>query len=289
LENYNSDTETKISPLINLTDESFDNKKSNTYHLSILIDNNSFSFCVLDTNTNKYLVLKETPYIKNVEDIITPFKECGIASFRSVTCAITHNKFTLVPSALFDEENKKSFIEFSHPISNEEEVFSNTLHSHDAKNIFTVSKDLVSAIKKYFTNAYFIHSSTSFIEGLLVQNKNNPAKKVFADFHSSCFEIVVLENGKLLLSNAFTYKAPEDIAYYILFVYEQLHLNPEETELVLSGKIEKTAKEHLLLYTYIRNVRFASLPNEFKYSYKFDDIPMHKFFSLFTQYYLVTN
>ena len=70
-------------------------------------------------------------------------------------------------------------------------------------------------------------------------------------------------------------------------MYEQLHLNPEEIELVLSGEIEKTAEEHALLYNYIRHVKFASLPDSFKYSYKFDEIQPHKFQSLFNQY-LVT-
>ena len=130
----------------------------------------------------------------------------------------------------------------------------------------------------------FIHSASSFIEGLLIQNKNNTGKNVFANFHSSYFEIAILDSRKLLFSNAFKYKTPEDIAYYILFVYEQLHLNPEEVELVLSGEIEKTAKEHSLLYHYIRHVKFASLPDGFKYSYKFDEIQPHKFWSLFTQY-----
>src|SRR2546421_440654 len=103
-------------------------------------------------------------------------------------------------------------------------------------------------------------------------NKNNKSKKVFANFHSSYFEIVILEGRGLLFCNAFKYKTSEDIAYYILFVYEQLHLNPEEIELILSGEIEKTAKEHSLLYNYIRNIKFDTLHENFKYSYKFDGI-----------------
>ena len=143
-------------------------------------------------------------------------------------------------------------------------------------------------MRKQFVNVHFLHNATAFIEGLLIQNKNNKGKKVFANFHSSYFEVAILDGRELLFSNAFKYKTSEDIAYYILFVYEQLHLNPEEIELVLSGNIEKTAKEHTLLYNYIRHVKFASLPDGFKYSYKFDDIPSHKFWSLFTQYLTVS-
>jgi len=264
-------------PSVNLIDESFDSNKSNEYHLSILASENGFAYAILDTNTNKYLALN---FAK-----VSNFGKVDItSSFKSVTCAIAHNKFTLIPSALFDEENKESLLGFNHEVKTDEEIFSNTLHNLEAKNLFTVSKSLVAEIRKQFPNANFIHSSTSFMEGLLVQHKNNSGKKVFANFYSNYFEIVILDGKELLFSNAFSYKTPEDIAYYILFVYEQLNLNPEMIELVLSGEIEKTAKEHSLLYTYIRNVKFASRPDGFKYSYKFEEIPSHNFFSLFTQY-----
>lgn len=277
-----SETKTINSPVVNLIDESFDPKKSNTYHLSILSNENNFAFAVLDTNTNKYLVLQSSAHSLKGEDIPAPFRAGG--NWASITCAIAHSKFTLVPSALFDEENKESLLGFNHQVESEEKIYSDTLRNLDAKNIFTISRSFESEIRKHFINVHFIHNSTSFIEGLLIRNKNNSGKKVYANFHSSYFEIVILDGRELIFNNAFKYNAPEDIAYYILFVYEQLHLNPEEVELVLSGEIEKTAKEHGLLYNYIRHVKFASLPEGFKYSYKFDEIQPHRFFSLFTQY-----
>lgn len=256
---------------INLTDESFDSKKSNQYHLSVLACENGFDFSILDTNTNKYLVLQSHAQLPS-------------HSFKSVNCCVAHTKFSLIPTSLFDEGKKESLLGFNHEVKEDEEIISNGLLNIEAKNIFTVSKVLVSEIRNQFPNANFIHSSTAFMEGILIQNKNNSGKKAFANFYSDYLEIVILNGRDLLFCNAFKYKTPEDIAYYILFVYEQLHLNPETIELVLSGEIEKTAKEHSLLYTYIKNLRFASRPEGVKYSYKFEEILSHKFFSLFNLY-----
>ncbi|TAL57812.1 MAG: DUF3822 family protein [Bacteroidetes bacterium] len=275
-------SEVKTSPAasIDLIDESFDPKKSNTYHLSMLSNGKKLSYAILDTNTNKYLVLSsQTETFPKFETL----EKLG-SNFKSVTCAVAHPKFTLIPSALFDIENKNSLLAFNHPIEKGEKTHSDTLRGMDAKNLFTISEELESAVKKQFPKAHVVHNSTAFIEGLLLQNKNSRHKKVFANLHSNYFEIVILEGGELLFSNAFQYKTAEDIAYYILFVYEQLHLNPEEIELTLSGEIEKTAQEHTLLYNYIRHVKFASFPDSFKYSYKFEDVPSHKFWTLFTQY-----
>lgn len=283
---------TKTSPALNLTDESFVHHNPGDAHLSLLVGENHFSCCVLDIKTKKYFALLSfSQPVSSVLDAETDFsallpKEKD--TYRSVSCAVAHRRSALVPSALFEENKPETFLQLNEPISDREDVFFNTLCNLDAKNVFTVPKDLVIVIRKHFSNAHFIHSSTVFIEGLLFRSKNLSNKessaKVFADFYPSFFELVVLGNGKLLLNNTFRYETPEDIAYYILFVYEQLHLNPEETELTLSGEIDKTAKEHALLYTYIRHIRFAALPDEFKYSAKFDEAPKHKFFSLMMQY-----
>lgn len=276
-----TDVKTNSLLSINLVDELFDANKSNDYHLSILRSASGFAFAILDTKKNKYLALQDAPTLIEVIDLIL---QLPLGRGATVSCSVAHNKFTLIPSSLFDDENKKSLLGFNHEIKAEEEIFSNTLHNLEAKNIFTVSKSLVAEIRRQFPNANFIHSSTSFMEGLLVEHKNNSGKKVFANFYSDYFELVILEGKELLFSNAFRHTTPEEIAYYILFVYEQLNLNPETIELILSGEIEKIENEFALLYTYIRNVKFATRPDGFKYSYKFEEIPSHKFFSLFTQY-----
>ncbi len=259
-------------------DETFDIEKTNSYHLSLLKDENSFSIAVLDPGPNKYIAVRS--------GLTVPLPETDLLKhdYRSVSCSVAHPKFALVPSVLFDEENKDSLLGFNHEVKEDEIILSGKLHNLEAKNIFTVSKKLVADIRALFPKAEFLHSATPFIEGLLVRNKNRTEKKVFANFYPDYFEVAIPEGRELLFSNAFRYKTPEDIAYYILFLYEQLHLDPETTELVLSGEIEKTDTEHSLLYTYIRNVRFASRPDGFNYSYKFGEFPSHKFFSLFNQY-----
>lgn len=286
-------TETKRVnvPKILLQDETFDTNKSNRYHLSLLHNGNEFLWVVLDKDENKYIYLSNNT---NWESLT-----CG---WNSVSCAIVHNKFTLVPNALFDEENKYPLLGFTHEIKEDEEVEVNHLYNSQAKNLFTIKKELLSSIRKQFPNTYFIHSTTSFIEGVMAMNRNNSVKRAFANFvsrnpsavthktgtasddSSSFLEIVILDGKKLQFCNSFKYQSADEIAYYILFVYEQLNLNVEKVELILSGEIEKMSKEHLLLYNYIRHVKFASRPEEFRYSYKFEEVASHRFFSLFTQY-----
>ena len=50
-------------------------------------------------------------------------------------------------------------------------------------------------------------------------------------------EVVVFKEGKLALLNTFTYEKKEDLAYYLLSVYDQLKLDPQKDALHLSGTV----------------------------------------------------
>jgi hypothetical protein len=66
----------------------------------------------------------------------------------------------------------------------------------------------------------------------------------------------------------------------VIFVFEQLNLNPEEITLALLGNVEKFSPVFDLLFRYIRNIEFVSRNDGFDYSYLFNDVPGHFYYSL---------
>ena len=77
---------------------------------------------------------------------------------------------------------------------------------------------------------------------------------MFVHLNTGHFEIVVIENQKLIFFNSFDYKTPEDLIYYILFTAEQLGMNPEYFALEFIGKIDVESDFYTIVYKYIRNV-----------------------------------
>lgn len=98
------------------------------------------------------------------------------------------------------------------------------------------------------------HASTILVQTLLNASKKQRDKKMFVHVSASHFEIVVVQNQKLLFFNSFEYQTPEDFIYYILFTAEQLQLNPEYFTLDLIGAITKENPLFQIAYKYIRNV-----------------------------------
>lgn len=274
--------------VINLIDESFDIKKVKQYHLSILSSEKNTALAVLDTNSDsktgkqgKYIALLSCLSFEELWKS-SPFERAD--EWKSISCAVAHTKFTLTPSSLFDEESKKKIFEFNHALGEDDKLHSDNLHELEAKNIFAISRTFEADMRKRFKAIHFLHNATAFAGTLLVQNRNNLQKKVFVNFHTVYFEVVIFFERDIVFCNSFEYKTPEDIAYYILFIYEQLKLNTDSVELLLSGEIQKSSAHHELLYTYIKHIQFVLRPVGFQYSHKLEDIPSHKFYSLFTQY-----
>ena len=69
------------------------------------------------------------------------------------------------------------------------------------------------------------HANSILVSKLLDASKNNDNKKMIVHFNPGHFEIIVIQNQKLLLFNSFEYKTPEDFIYYLLFTAEQLNMN----------------------------------------------------------------
>ena len=82
-------------------------------------------------------------------------------------------------------------------------------------------------------------------------------------------DIILISKNHLIFINTFDYSTKEDLLYYVLFCYEQLNLNPENSPIVLAGDFNESTYE--MIFKYIRHVSI--------YKSKVD--LNHKFYSQF--------
>jgi len=282
----------KLTPPLSFTDETFDQDATLTYHLSIQLGFDEFSFCVLDISRNKYLALTHYNFqrIRNENQLNTAvstiFKETDLLnkSYKTVSVSVINNKSTLVPNPLFAHEKLSDYLKFNSEFEIGFNITTDTLKTLDTRNVYAVSQGLEKTIKKYFSSAKIIHHSSSLLEGLLTNYKNISERNFFVNVRTTSFDAVLMEGKKLIFYNSFNYQTNEDFVYYLLFVCEQLKLNPENQKLILLGNIEKNSNLYALLYKYIRQIQFIEQNSSFEYSYHFNEIPRHKFYHLLNQY-----
>jgi hypothetical protein len=112
-----------------------------------------------------------------------------------------------------------------------------------------------------FSTFNYKHVNTILVSKLLELSKNIDEKQVFVHFSKNKFEIIIVQNQKLLLFNSFDFITKEDFIYYLLFTTEQLNLNPEHFKVQLLGLISEDSELFEIAYKYVRNVSLLDVSN----------------------------
>jgi len=282
------------------SDPGLDRQKIYEYELSVRIHADGLSYCILDSNTNKFLHLEtfdlggpsRKPHIPGEQEKINTGNLTRLLDselqwltqpFSKVRILLEQGKSTLVPEALFAEEEKRNIFEFNIAGGNIKEIDlkHDHLNSIDAFGIYQLPASMADLIGKYFPGAKVFHHSTAFIQSLFLKFRNaDNDKQLFVNTASSRLDILQIKNMKLDYYNSFIYNTAEDFMYYLVFVVEQLNLNPESVDMVLLGEIEKHSPLSELILKYIRHVKFIDRNADFRYSFVFDQLPGHYYYNL---------
>ena len=88
--------------------------------------------------------------------------------------------------------------------------------------------------------------------------------------------------GKLLVSQYFTYDTPEDVAWWLLDVACQWGLLPGELPVVVCGLVETSSPMYAEIRKYFMHVELEDRPTQFTYDIAFDQYPRHFFSPIFS-------
>jgi len=269
-------------------DETLDINLTQSYELSIQLSLNGLSFCLLDTVRNKFIVLQHTliqthttfdDYLDNIEKLIES-TDLFHHQYKKVKLVWISNKNTLIPSSLFNTDNLKKYFEFNQKLNDLDEIHYTELKYANAYSVFTIPNQIATIFTRLYSNISFYNQQTPAIENALFKY-NSSDFKVIINVENEFFDLTITQKGKLLLYNNFIYKNEIDMIYYIMYSFEQLQINPESIDVVLSGILTKNSKEYIKLKEFIRHIRFEKHSEENSFSYTFNKIPSHHFTNLF--------
>lgn len=269
-------------------DETLDINITQSYYLSIQVSLNGLSFCILDPVRNKYIALSHQNFendlafddlLNTIENIIKK-DDLLSHSYKSTKLIWLSNKNTFIPNSYFNKKNLKKYFEFNQKLDDLDEIHFKELKYVNAYSIFIVPNQIANIFIKQFPDLNFYNQQIPFIEHTLFKY-HSESKKVFVNVNDEFIDLSITENGKLLLYNNFVYKTESDMIYFIMYVFDQFNLNTENTELILSGFIDKKASIYSKLKGFISHMRFNKLSEDFSYSYTFNQVPPQSFTNLF--------
>lgn len=259
--------------------------------MSLRLSANGFAFAIQDQARGKFIALEAYDlgqlsnaglFTKNLKAIINQHALLRL-KFGSVNVAVANAPATLVPAAVYEESTKHKYLAFNHQLEARCSIHSDRIRPIDAWNVYAVPNEVYELMQLCFPGFTIRQSSTSLLTAALAQFKHTVEKTLILHIQSDAFEIIVTENNRLNYYNLFKHQSPEDLMYFLMFVCEEVKLNPEQIDTVLVGELEKKSLIYNLLHKYFRNLRFGARSDSFQYSYGFDELPKHYYYNLLSQ------
>lgn len=240
-----------------MTNESFQK-------LYIQVSLQNFSYCVKNQVNNQVTQFKSfalDPY-KTIEqqlDVFFDKEEALQTGFNDVLVLHDNNLNTFVPTALFDEAALGSYLQYNTKVFPTDYFDFDSLTQQQMENIYVPYV----AFNNYFLDVFgsfnFQHINTGLVQHFINKSANNNSVEFFVHVIDTHFEVVLLQNKKLLLFNSYEYQTQEDFIYYLLFVFEQLQLDPQKQPVKIVGNCTKESNLYQIAYKFIRNVEVADL------------------------------
>jgi len=281
--------------IVNKTDDSLNPQETRNYGLFIQVNETNFAFAVLDYKRNKYISIhhfKKNEYSHRAGHTGKPSYDDflkGIVTaipwlknpFKTVKIAYEGKKSTLIPAPLYDANEQIEYLRFNFPMGSDEKAFADHLVHLDNFNVYSIPEATLNTIQNHFRGIHIIHNTSLVIDSIWMNYKNRlNANRAFIHIREKQFDLMIIDGRQMSYFNSFPWVSPEDVAYYLIFVLEQLGYNPENIPVVLLGNVERSSTLHELLFRYVRQVEFGKRNETFKFSYIFNQISSQAFYSL---------
>lgn len=275
-----------------IKDDTFDVDKLHDYCLSLQIGIRDLQLCVIDTTTNKCLLVEDFVFldVKTINTRLLVVQKLFenhhllMAGFwHSIKVAFKSHKFTLVPSDHFIPQSANEYLEVNSPVKpSSEEVFHYKHIGSNAVNVFAADKKLTNWLKSIYKQkeVQVLHQGSALIEGIHRYDDHSHEKSMFCLIDKGVMHLIVSQDHKLHYYNQFAVKSSEDYLRYIMLVFKQLSLSQKTSKLILWGDISQDSAHVKLLSKYIRNISFGGKPSYLKFNYQFDEIADHRYFDV---------
>lgn len=233
---------------------------NNILRLSVQISLNGLSFFITNEQGDVISFEEEDwPHTTTPEELLLELEKLFLklpeqTNFSEVVVVYNTPVHSVIPSHLFDPAKGSEYLKFNSKILANDYVAHDMLQQWNLTIVHIPFMNINNAIFERFGSFHYYHNITILLKELLENTSGDT--EIYVQVDKGFFNCVVLKNGKLQLSNSFPYTSPEDFLYYLLFVLEQLKMDPDSVPVNLCGTVVEGDALYTLAFQYIRNLRF---------------------------------
>ncbi|NER17641.1 DUF3822 family protein [Spongiivirga citrea] len=241
--------------------------------LSIQLSLGGLSFCILDKSINTLVHYTSFPFheVATPNQLLDKVKRVFASSlvlqqpFQKVKIIYVNELNSFVPTALFSDKNLEDYLKFNTKVLPNDFITFDVLSNTEMVNVYIPYVNINNFIFEQYGTFEYKHFASLLVNSILNTAPSDEQAAVYVYVHDQQFDVVVVKQRKLQLFNTFKHTNKEDFIYHLLFVAEQLGLNPDKFPLYFLGDVKKDDDLYEIAYTYIRNVDFGKRNDIFEY------------------------
>lgn len=273
-------------------EDKFLKKYSIYYELSILIGVDSLCYFISD-KYQQFLGIRKYAYPKplaSFRDLAEPV--AGIIqedahlrrSYASVQLGFFHPFLALVPNRLYNEEEKRAYLEKMLRLQADDLLLSDELPFSDAMGVYPIGRQLKQQLDSQFPDAGYCHGASALSKNLAVMYREEAPQRIFFNLRDGMVQIFAFDVDDLLFLNTFSFLESNDLVYYLMLVCQQLGWKAEDTPLWGSGLVVEDSAIYRNIQRYFPGFQLLTPPSQmFLFGPRFElDIRKHWFFDLFS-------
>ncbi|MBP3252844.1 MAG: DUF3822 family protein [Prevotella sp.] len=173
----------------------------------------------------------------------------------------------VVPVELFSEDTMDDMMHHAFPDTAADAVAYNVMPYLNAVGVFAVNRDLRLVLDDHFRDVQLLAALGPVCHHLHQRSFTGSARKLYGYFHEKRLDVMCFQQNRFKFYNSFDAGRSYDALYFLLYVWKQLQLSPQQDELHLAGEIPDAERFGQQLRRFVQKVfvvnpqaDFAQLP-----------------------------
>ena len=239
---------------------------SEKYTMSIRLRPGGLSFSAYNRSVHDAFFYKELeldrskPYVRALEDC---FFECPFLTwaYKRIQVVCETSQYTIVPKEIFEEERKRELLSFAFT-NPQGRCLHNELEALQAVVVFGMDEEVYAFCSRSLVAPRFIHHLTALLPLWKKQSQTRLPKQLYVTLYPRRMDIACYAQGNLLFVNSFNFESPDDVLYYILYVWKQAGMDQQKDQLRLFGEMSLRVALTETLRNYLQYVDLQEIPSE---------------------------
>lgn len=246
----------------NIQIKSSDFDSSKPHQLLLEINEDSYSYALVDENNALKMIGNSTSDIEQAEFAGYAFSIIKISYFSK--------SFSIVPSNFENDiQSFKNLME----INPDEETFLTTSLNADAIAVYTINIQTQQTLYDLFTDFQIFPQISPLLKG----SKENG---FYINIKGSYAEVLLIKNNTLNFYNVFEFKSDNELQYFLVLALQQKAIDGKKETVYISGDISESSLTFQRVKTLIPHLTLRKPGTEIKINDDFNEIELEQYFTL---------